>query len=73
MMKVIRAGRLTPEHDGSIEPVKSSALYMLFAVEGLLITEALPRIWDAETQALFAPVMSPWFGNRMLSKLREGR
>ena len=53
--------------------VKGSGLYLLIAVEGLLIAEALPRIWDAETQALFAAVMSFWFGNRTLSKLRERR
>ncbi len=52
---------------------KGSGLYLLIAVEGLLIAEALPRIWDAETQALFAAVMSFWFGNRTLSKLRERR
>ncbi len=53
--------------------VKGSGLYLLIVVEGLLIAEALPRIWDAETQALFAAVMSFWFGNRTLSKLREWR
>ena len=53
--------------------VKVSALYVLIAVEGLLLAEALPRIWDPETQALFAAVMSFWFGQRALSKLRERR
>ena len=53
--------------------VKGSGLYLLIAVEGLLIAEALPRIWDPESQALFAAVMSFWFGNRTLSKLREQR
>ena len=53
--------------------VKGSGLYLLIVVEGLLIAEALPRIWDPETQALFAAVMSFWFGNRTLSKLRERR
>ena len=53
--------------------VKGSGLYLLIAVEGLLIAEALPHIWDPETQALFAAVMSFWFGNRTLSKLRGRR
>ena len=53
--------------------VKGSGLYLLIVVEGLLIAEALPRIWDPETQALFAAVMSFWFGNWTLSKLRERR
>jgi len=53
--------------------VKGSGLYMLIVVEGLLIAEALPRIWDEETQALFAAVMSFWFGSRALSKFRGRR
>ncbi len=52
--------------------VKGSALYVLIAIEGLLLAEALPRIWDPETQALFAAVMSFWFGSRALTKLRGG-
>ena len=50
--------------------VKGSALYLLIAVEGVLLTQALPQIWDPETQALFAAVMSFWFGNRALQKAR---
>jgi hypothetical protein len=53
--------------------VQGSALYVLIAVEGLVLAEALPRIWDPETQALFAAVMSFWFGQRALTKLRQGR
>ena len=53
--------------------VKGSALYVLIAVEGLVLADALPRIWDPETQALFAAVMSFWFGQRALSRLRQGR
>ena len=52
--------------------VKGSALYVLIVMEGLLLAEALPRIWDPETQALFAAVMSFWFGSRALTKLRGG-
>ena len=52
--------------------VKGSALYVLIVMEGLLLAEALPRIWDPETQALFAAVMSFWFGSRALTKLRSG-
>ena len=53
--------------------VKGSGLYVLIAVEGLVLAEALPRIWDPETQALFAAVMSFWFGQRALNKLRKGQ
>ncbi len=50
--------------------VKGSAIYVLVAVEGLLLAEALPRVWDPETQALFAAVISFWFGARTLQKMR---
>ncbi len=47
--------------------------YALVAVEGLVLADALPRIWDDETAALFAAVMSFWFGSRSLARLRQGR
>ena len=53
--------------------VKGSGLYLLIAVEGLVLADALPRIWDDETAALFAAVLSFWFGARSLAKAREGR
>ncbi len=53
--------------------VKGSGLYLLIAVEGLVLAEALPRIWDDETAALFAAVVSFWFGARSLAKAREER
>ncbi|MCP5364124.1 MAG: hypothetical protein H6905_02630 [Hyphomicrobiales bacterium] len=53
--------------------VKGSGLYILIAIEGLALAEALPRIWDNETAALFGAVVSFWFGSRSLAKLRQGR
>lgn len=53
--------------------VKGSGLYLLIAVEGLVLAEALPRIWDDETAALFAAVVSFWFGARSLAKAKQGR
>ena len=50
--------------------VKSSALYVLVSEEGLTVVQAMPQIWDPETQALFAAVMSFWFGQRALNKIR---
>ena len=50
--------------------VKLSALYVLMADQGLAFVAALPQIWDPETQALFAAVMSFWFGQRALAKVR---
>ena len=35
------------------------------------ITDGLIAVWDAETQALFAAVMSFWFGQRALAKFRS--
>ena len=52
--------------------VKGSALYLLIAVEGVLLAQALPQIWDPETQALFAATISYWFGARSLAKFRKG-
>lgn len=51
--------------------VKTSALIVLVNEQGMTLIEALPQIWDPETQALFAAVMSFWFGQRALAKLRN--
>lgn len=53
--------------------VKGSGLYLLINVEGLVLADALPRIWDDETAALFAAVVTFWFGAWSLAKAREGR
>jgi hypothetical protein len=53
--------------------VKGSGLYLLIAVEGLALAQALPQVWDGETAALFAAVVSFWFGAWSLAKAREGR
>lgn len=50
--------------------VKTSALIALVNEQGMTLIEALPQIWDQETQALFAAVMSFWFGQRALAKAR---
>lgn len=51
--------------------VKLCALYVMVADDGLAFVVALAKIWDPETQALFAAVMSFWFGSRALSKARS--
>lgn len=51
--------------------VKLSGLYTMVRFDGLSLAVALPLIWDVETQALFAAVMSFWFGQRALAKLRS--
>ena len=50
--------------------VKVSALYVLVSEEELTVVQAMPQVWDPETQALFAAVMSFWFGQRALNKIR---
>lgn len=64
---------------GSVRPVITYCFFALFvAVQAVVImrvmaeggnwTEAVPLMWTAETQGLFAAIMSFWFGNRAVSK-----
>jgi hypothetical protein len=46
--------------------VKIAGLYTMVSFDGMSLAVALPLIWDAETQALFAAVMAFWFGQRAL-------
>lgn len=52
--------------------VKLSALYILVINQQMHITQALIKVWDAETQALFAATLSYWFGVRSISKYKIG-
>ena len=67
----------------TVRPIITYAFFMLFATvkiaalfqllnSGFTVADSLIIIWDGETQALFAAVMSFWFGQRALAKLREG-
>ena len=47
--------------------VKLSAVVALLQ-QGLPLTESLQSIWDDNTQALFAAIMSFWFGHRAFLK-----
>lgn len=53
--------------------IKVSALYLLMTDQGLSFAVALPQIWDEETQALLAAVISFWFSVRGLAKLQGGQ
>ena len=66
----------------SVRPIITYAFFILFATvktaalfklldQGVGITAGLIAVWDGETQALFAAVMSFWFGQRALSKFRS--
>ena len=50
--------------------VKAGMIYSLIGNQGIDWTTALDVVWDAETQALFAAIMSFWFGNRAMGKAR---
>lgn len=52
--------------------VKVSALLIMLQGDGITLMAALQATWDDETQALFAAVMSFWFGSRQISKMRRG-
>ena len=52
--------------------VKVSALANLLQTDGVTLAAALLATWDEETQALFAAVMSFWFGSRQINKMRRG-
>jgi hypothetical protein len=65
----------------SVRPVITYAFFLLFAFvkiyslqvllnNGLPFDVAVIRLWDSETQGLFAAVISFWFGARSIAKLR---
>ena len=68
----------------SVRPVITYAFFAVFAVikiatltsliggQGVQLVDALRLVWDEETQALFAAVMSFWFGSRQIAKMRRG-
>lgn len=65
----------------SVRPMITYAFFILFATvttaalcklldQGVGIKDGLIAVWDTEKQALFAAVMSFWFGQRALAKFR---
>ena len=46
------------------------AAYLSLTAQGLSGLDAAGLIWDEETKALFAAVISFWFGGRAISRLR---
>lgn len=70
---------------GTVRPLITYAFFLLYAavkiVQAMIIyktmslqnwTDALVYVWHLEDQALFATVISFWFGQRMLHKNRSG-
>ena len=52
--------------------VKLSALYIFVIDQQIHLSQALVKVWDVETQALFACIIAFWFGNRTLNKRQGG-
>jgi len=66
----------------SVRPVITYAFFLLFAtIEIVLLMEALEKgtdfaeaiqlLWDDETKAIFAAIISFWFGSRAIDKARR--
>ena len=51
--------------------VKVSALVAIMSEQGASFTTSIVIIWDPETQAIFAAIVSFWFGSRAFSKARS--
>jgi hypothetical protein len=66
---------------GSVRPIVTYLFFLLYAAtkgaqavllyQTLSISETLIHLWHPEDQALFAAVMSFWFGQRSLLKFRR--
>ena len=69
--------------NGTVRPVLAYAFFLLYAsvkwaqlaasLGSVTFIEALPLIWHVEDQAIFAGIISFYFGQRAMSKLRSGR
>lgn len=45
--------------------IKMYAMYVAFRVQGASVEDMLPVLWDANTESLFAAVITFWFGSRV--------
>ncbi len=66
----------------SVRPVITYCFFVLFAVievnllyqalsSDVPLTQALETLWDEDTKAIFAAIISFWFGSRAVEKARE--
>lgn len=53
---------------GLLIAVKGAGLYALIVLEGVMVSTALPQIWDDQTAAVWAAVISFWFGSRSMAR-----
>jgi hypothetical protein len=61
--------------NGTVRPIIAYSFFILYAVVKIMQFSAdLPwLLWTAEDQAIFAGIISFYFGQRAMSKLRQGR
>ncbi|MDP6691083.1 MAG: hypothetical protein QF384_16445, partial [Alphaproteobacteria bacterium] len=45
--------------------IKTAAMFLIFGADGVTL-DTLAVVWDEETRALFAAILSFWFGHRAL-------
>ncbi len=48
--------------------IKVTELYSLTELQGAMLVDALPLIWDNETHSIFSAIMGFWFGSRIITK-----
>ena len=69
--------------NGTVRPVLAYAFFLLYAsvkwaqismlLDSSTLSQALPLIWQMEDQAIFAGIISFYFGQRAMSKLHSGK
>jgi len=61
--------------NGTVRPVIAYSFFILYAsVKAMQFSANLPwLLWTAEDQAIFAGIISFYFGQRAMSKLRSGK
>jgi hypothetical protein len=61
--------------NGTVRPVIAYSFFILYAlVKGMQFSAGLPwLLWTEEDQAIFAGIISFYFGQRAMSKLRQGK
>jgi hypothetical protein len=68
--------------NGTVRPVLAYAFFLLYAAvkisqlashPELPLAEALPLVWSDEDSAIFAGIVSFYFGQRAMQKVRQGK
>jgi len=69
--------------NGTVRPVLAYAFFLLYTsvkwaqismlLDTTTLQQAIPLVWQMEDQAIFAGIISFYFGQRAMSKLRSGR